>query len=242
MKRSPGPRAHAARGALLLLLLASLAGGMVGSTGAAYNGRSGNAGAFATAALAAPGNVDAAVQSNGGSVQVTWSATASSWATGHRVYRATSSGGPYTEVAAYADRTTLSYSQAPGPGIYYYQVRAYYTGNGANWESQGNEVTGAIKTLHHFELAPVGVQIRGIPFNVTITAKASDGSTVTAFTGTVALTSTVGLTPATSGAFSGGVRTQSVTLSTLLPNLNVAIVATGGSPSCTGTSNAFLLV
>jgi len=68
-------------------------------------------------------------------VSLSWTATTSSVATGTRVLRGSTSGGPYTRIAQLAGLGTTTYSDSTGSGIYYYVVVAYYSGNGANWTS-----------------------------------------------------------------------------------------------------------
>ncbi len=86
-------------------------------------------GAFTTDTLSPPTGLGAtgAVASIG----LSWTATAKAWATGYHVYRATSSGGPYSQIATVTPRTAVSYTDTPADGTYWYKVRAYYQG----WES-----------------------------------------------------------------------------------------------------------
>ena len=69
--------------------------------------------------------------SGGASITLDWTATVDTYAAGHRVYRATASGGPYSQIAEVTPRTTVTYNDAPAAGTYYYVVRAYYQ----SWES-----------------------------------------------------------------------------------------------------------
>ena len=195
---------------------------------------------LATATLAAPAGVSATVQSNGGTVRVAWTATSSIWASGHRVFRATTSGGPYSQIQQIAGLTTVTYDDAPGVGTFYYVVRGYYNVNGANWESV-NSTQAVAKPLDHFAFNAIATQHSATAFNVTITAQAQDSSTVAGFTGTVTLTTNGGtIAPAISAAFVAGVRTESVTI-TGPYKANQTITATGGSPSRIGTSAVFVL-
>ncbi len=195
---------------------------------------------LATATLAAPTAVSAIVQSNGGTVRVAWTATSSTWASGHRVFRATNAGGPFSQIQQIAGRATVIYDDVPGVGTFFYVVRGYYNANGANWESV-NSAQASAKPLDHFTFDAIATQQSGTAFNVTITAQAQDNSTVTGFTGTVNLATNGGsIAPATSGAFVAGVRTESTTI-TGLYRANQTISATGGSPSRTGTSAVFVL-
>jgi len=69
-----------------------------------------------TATLAAPAGVSATVQSNGGTVRVAWTATSSAWASGHRVFRATSAAGPFSQIQQIAGLATVTYDDVPGVG------------------------------------------------------------------------------------------------------------------------------
>ncbi len=101
------------------------------------------ANAFTTTTIAPPANVEAAPSVS--DVKLTWTATASTNASGYRVFRGTSSGGPYSQIAQLAGVSTTSYTDAPGDGKFYYAVRAYYDANGANWYSaDSNEVTAMV--------------------------------------------------------------------------------------------------
>ena len=54
------------------------------------------------------------------------------------MYRATATGGPYTQIAQLTPHTTVTYNNSPGIGTFFYVVRAYYQ----NWESaNSNEVS-----------------------------------------------------------------------------------------------------
>ncbi|MBI2913817.1 MAG: DNRLRE domain-containing protein, partial [Chloroflexi bacterium] len=75
--------------------------------------------------------------SGGSSVLLNWTATADTYATGHRVLRGTASGGPYSQVAEVTPRTTTTYDDSPAAGTYYYVVRAFYQ----SWESANSNET-----------------------------------------------------------------------------------------------------
>lgn len=228
--------------ALVLLALVSAALLTLSmTTGATFTAPTSNpANQLATATLAAPTAVSATIQSNGGTVRVAWTATSSTWASGHRVYRSTSSGGPYSLIQQIAGIGTVTYDDAPGVGTFYYVVRGYYDANGASWESL-NSSQAVAKPLDHFGFNAIAAQHSGVAFNVTITAQAQDNSTVTGFAGTVILATNAGsISPTTSGAFAAGVRTETVTI-TGPYKANQTITATGGSPSRTGTSAVFVL-
>jgi hypothetical protein len=194
---------------------------------------------LATATLAAPTGVSATVQADGGTVRVAWTATSSIWASGHRVYRATSAGGPYSLIQQIAGRVTVTYDDVPGVGAFFYVIRGYYNTNGANWESADSAQASAMP-LDHFSFNVIATQHSGSAFNLTVIARALDGSTVTNFNGPVTLSASSGAIAPTSAAMTNGSLTQSVTI-TGAYTANETITVTAGAPARTGTSAAFTL-
>jgi len=95
--------------------------------------------------------------------------------------------------------------------------------------------------LDHFEFNTIDTQVIGIPFDITITAKDAYGNTVTSYTGTNTLTLIpLGtISPSSTGAFSAGVWTGSVTISGVVAG-TYSITTTGDSK--TGNSNMFRVV
>jgi len=90
--------------------------------------------------------------------------------------------------------------------------------------------------IDHFVISPIGNQVAGQPFNTTIRAEDSNNNLVTSFTGTASLSDLTGtITPKTTGSFSGGQWTGSVTITTSR-NGDTITVASGGKA---GTSNTF---
>ena len=84
----------------------------------------------------------------GTTVTLDWTATTDTYATGHRVFRATASGGPYVQIAEISPNTTTTYVDNPPSGTYYYRARAYF----ANWESaDSNEVSATVSTAPTFD-------------------------------------------------------------------------------------------
>ena len=79
-------------------------------------------------ALNPPKDVTAAC---GASITVDWTATVDTYATGHRLFRATAPEGPYSQIAEITPRTTSTYVDSPAPGSYYYMLRSYFQ----SWES-----------------------------------------------------------------------------------------------------------
>ena len=117
---------------------------------------------------------------------------------------------------------------------------AAFTSQTAN---PGNSMSAAASfgTLDRFEIDAVADQSSGSAFSVTVRAKDASGATVTGFSGTVSFSVNSGsVTPTTSNSFSNGVLTQNITI-TGPYSAAQRITVTGGSPSRTGTSNAFVL-
>lgn len=94
------------------------------------------------------------------------------------------------------------------------------------------------QVLHHFAIANItSPKTAGTPFNITITARDSANNTVLGFTGTVNLSTNAGtITPTTSGAFTSGALTQSVTLTQSGAGKTISVNDDSGH---TGTSNTF---
>jgi hypothetical protein len=58
---------------------------------------------------------------------LTWTATVDTRATGYLVFRSTTSGGPYTQIATITPRTTTTYVDVViGLGTRYYVLQSYY--------------------------------------------------------------------------------------------------------------------
>jgi hypothetical protein len=97
-----------------------------------FSGVTSASGPIATEALTAPTGLTA---TGTPTIALSWAASTSPKFTGTRVFRATTSGGPYAQVAQLASVATTTYSDTPGSGTFYYVVEAYYSGGGANWTS-----------------------------------------------------------------------------------------------------------
>jgi len=90
--------------------------------------------------------------------------------------------------------------------------------------------------VDHFVILPVSNQIAGQPFNITIRAEDAANNLVTSFTGTALISDlTSSITPKTTGSFSGGQWTGSVTIT----KSRTADTITASSGGKTGTSNPF---
>lgn len=112
----------------LLVSAALLVIGTAPASLAAFTGTQTSSASFGTDTLSPPTGLSA---TSGATISLSWSATPKTWATGYHVYRATASAGPYSLVATVTPRTTVSATDAPADGTYYYTVRAYFQG----WES-----------------------------------------------------------------------------------------------------------
>lgn len=125
------------------------------------------------------------------------------------------------------------------PGAYPITVHA--SGAGAQAQSAAFTLTVQRSLTSQFRVeaangGDIGTQRAGAPFGLRITAQYPDNSTDTAFTGPVQLTTTAGtITPATSGAFVGGVRLETVTVTAPGSAQTITAAASGAA----GVSNAF---
>jgi hypothetical protein len=92
--------------ATLLVLLLSLPAAGANFT----NPTSNDANSFVADLLAPPTGLTAAC---GTTITLDWTATVDTYATGHRVFRATTPGGPYSQIAEITPRTTVTYDDTP---------------------------------------------------------------------------------------------------------------------------------
>ena len=126
--------------AIILTAVSSLA--FVGYSLALFGGSLANgSNTFNTGTMAAP----TAPSANGSLATITlnWTATSTPYATGTRVLRSSTSGGPYSQVGQVTPAGTTSYIDAPISGTYYYVLRSYYQ----SWESaNSSQVSAAAST------------------------------------------------------------------------------------------------
>jgi hypothetical protein len=117
-------RLSGARLLLVGLALAGLLGTAGGVTFAAFSAATANpSNTFSADTLQAPSGLTVTWNP---AVNLSWSASPSTWASGYRILRATSAAGPYTQIASVSPGTTTTYVDAPGAGTFHYRVRAYY--------------------------------------------------------------------------------------------------------------------
>lgn len=197
--------------------------------------------AGAVTVLAAPAGVGSAVQSDGRTLRVTWSQSASTAATGYAIYRGTSASGPWSLASSVGGRATVLYDDVPpSDGAWFYVVRATGAGGVSSQDSSASPSATSL-TLDHFSFAAIPTdQNSGRSFSVTMTAQTISNATVTGFTQSATLSTNNGasISPATSGPFSAGVKTVSVSVS---GSYSASQTITATALSKTGTSGAFTL-
>lgn len=115
--------------AVVGLLLSTL--WVLQASGANFGASTANAGNSATAAtITAPTGVSATASAVACRINVTWTMTSTTWASGYHVYRSGSSGGPFNYVGTTLGRANQAYNDESATLKaalnYYYQVRAYY--------------------------------------------------------------------------------------------------------------------
>ena len=108
--------------------------------------------------------------------------------------------------------------------------------SGSSKSGMSNSFTVNAGALDHFVFGNIGTQTVGTSFSITVTAKDSSGNTVTSYAGTNALSVSLGnISPTSTGVFSSGIWTGSVSLS--VSGSGITIGTSGSSKS--GTSNSF---
>ena len=118
----------------------------------------------------------------------------------------------------------------PGTGI------SISTSGGSGRSGTSNSFSVSAGALDHFVFGNIGTQTAGTAFSTTITAKDSNGNTVTSYTGTPTLSVSTGtINPTVTAAFSNGVWTGTVTVTGA--GSSITITATDGT--VTGSSNSF---
>ena len=123
-------------GGLALVVAAALAeGGLAQFAGqATVTGNN-----FTTDTLDPPTSLTA---TGGFSNVLNWTATVDSYASGYRVLRSTTAGGPYSQIAEVTPRAATGYTDQPAAGTYYYVLRSFFN----NWESGNSNEASATKT------------------------------------------------------------------------------------------------
>jgi len=110
-------------GVVVLLLAASLWFAPGSITLARFTDAASSTGGLDADTLAPPTGLAA---TGGSGVNLTWTPTVDTYATGYDVRRGTVSGGPYTSVATVTPGSASSTTDAPGNGTFYYVLRSTY--------------------------------------------------------------------------------------------------------------------
>ena len=95
---------------------------------------------LSTSTMAAPTGLAAA---GGANIVLTWTATATTYATGYNVLRSSTSGSGYAQIAQVTPRATVTYTDSPSAGTYYYVLQSYFQ----NWISANStQATAGVST------------------------------------------------------------------------------------------------
>ncbi len=129
MRWSAGGVGHPLRSLLATVaLVAAILGVVVPVSLARFTDGSTSSGAFTAATLNPPTAVSAG---GGSSVNLSWTASTSTGATGYKVERATALAGPYSQIGTATPISATSFADNPAPGTYWYRLFTYFQ----NWTS-----------------------------------------------------------------------------------------------------------
>lgn len=117
-------------------------------------------------ALASPTNLQATIGAN---VALSWTASSDAYATGTRIYRSSTPGGPYSLETEVAPASTTSATDLPPSGTHYYIVRAYFM----SWESLSSNEVSVTFTAQDFD--GVATATDNCPSHFNIAQLDSDG-------------------------------------------------------------------
>ncbi|UCE07712.1 MAG: hypothetical protein JSW07_06690, partial [bacterium] len=123
------------------------------------------------------------------------------------------------------------------------KISSFYNDNwitvkrtGGNEEGTSNTFNVSVGSPDHFTISTISSQTTGVAFSITITAKDKEGNTITSFSGPVTISDLTGtIEPQSSGIFSNGVRTETVTVIGAKQNNQIIVTDNGKN----GTSNYF---
>lgn len=149
--------------------------------------------------------------------------------------------GTLTPASPSMSGTTLTVSNA---NITTAQNNVQITATGDGKSGISNEFNVTHGALDHFALSTISSpQTAGEGFPLTITAQDANDNTVTSFNGTVSFSTTTGsITPETSGNFSDGVRTESITFGSVGSGTATIGVSDSDGSGASGSSNSFDVV
>lgn len=226
--------------ALLGLALVLAAASGWGGAYSTFSDSGAGSASLSAATLAPPTYPSATLGGDGETVSLSWTASASTFTTSYDVWRGPSAGTYPTFATNVASTST---TDVPGAAITHYGIKSRYL----TWSSVFSTPDVFVKPLDHFSVkasdgvSDISNQTAGTPFTVKASAQATDNSTVTVFTGSVALTATSGTiscSPSCTQTAVAGVATFDVTYTASVSG--TSLTATGGSPTVrTGTSNTF---
>jgi hypothetical protein len=144
-------------------------------------------------------------------------------------------GGSYVMVGSNSASFSFATSNATATG-YWSFILQVKDNAGASVNSSAVSVTVNSAPLDYFAFSSVGAQTAGTPFSVTVTAKDAYGNTITSYTGINTLSVSSGtISPTSTGVFSRGVWTGSVTVTGA--GSGVTLFTSGSGVS--GTSGSF---
>lgn len=149
----------------------------------------------------------------------------------------------YSDAAGTTSTTSVTIISGTNSASFYYKDTLAGTPDITGAESPDQGWTNAVQqetithaALDHFIFNTISAQTEGTAFGITIRALDAYGNTVISYTGTNSLSDSTGtITPASTGAFSSGVWSGYVTVTSI--QTGVVITTTGGGKS--GTSNSF---
>lgn len=97
---------------------------------------------FSTDTLDPPTGLAAAPGPGAPKIKLNWTVTVDSYASGYRVFRSTTSGGPYTQIKELTPATEIKYTDntVTTGTTYYYVLRSFYQ----NWESVNSNEASAL--------------------------------------------------------------------------------------------------
>jgi len=152
----------------------------------------------------------------------------------------------YSDAEGLNPITLVTIKAGEGSASFYYKdtTAGSPTITGAESPSQGWMAATQVEVvnagaLDHFSFATISNQTEKVAFSVSVTAQDVYGNTVTSYTDTNTLSDTTGsISPITTGAFTGGIWTGNITVTSVQSGFT--ITTSGGGKS--GVSNVFDIV
>lgn len=151
LRRTSDPRPHLPRVGLLALATVFLLGVLTTTAFGSFNARPNASMSISTATLVAPTGLSATGGCQalivGPKMTLNWTATTSSFAAGYTVWRSTTHGSGYSQIATVSGRTTVTYTDTTVSGLsttYFYVLQATF----ASWSSaNSSEASGTTPSL-----------------------------------------------------------------------------------------------